>query len=76
MSDRDSNNAIVHALAEWNGVNAGPAHGVLMRAAQETLKHRAMVRWLEDIADRLDVGDEFSRAVSVEIRKLMEVGNE
>lgn len=39
-SERDSNNAIAHAIAEWEGVNAGPAHGVLVRAAREALAAR------------------------------------
>jgi hypothetical protein len=40
MDERDSNHAIEHALREWDGVNAGPAHGVLVRAAKEALAAR------------------------------------
>ncbi len=36
----DSNNAIKHAIKEWDGVNAGQTHGVLVRAAKELLECR------------------------------------
>lgn len=52
MSDRESNNAIEHAIAEWSGANAGPAHGVLVRAANELLNHRAVRRRAVAFIDR------------------------
>lgn len=45
---------------------------IFCRAAAEIRRRRDIAKRLEDLADRCDVGDEFSRAVAAEIRKLME----
>ena len=75
MSDRDSNNAIKHAINEWEGINAGPAHGVLVRAANELLALRAMVKRLEEWAEELDrlghLYEMTQREFAAELRKRM-----